>query len=79
MIKKLVGLLVGFIKPPCVQECLVLHINDIKKSNFFKNVLWIFHVFQARYHLNNSKLHPNRKGSGILASNCLKFFKHNDL
>ena len=35
--------------------------------------------FHVRHHLNNSKLHPNRKGSGILASNFLKFFKHNDL
>ena len=53
-------------------------VNDnLKELCLSKNIsLMEHHNFHARYHLNNSKLHPNRKDSGILALNFLKFFKH---
>ena len=46
-------------------------VNDnLKELCLSKNISLIEHRnFHSRYHLNNSKLHPNRKGSGILASN----------
>ena len=46
-------------------------VNDnLKELCLSKNIsLMEHHNFHARYHLNNSKLHPNRKGSSILASN----------
>ena len=51
-------------------------VNDSLKELYLpKNIYLIEHCnFHARYHLNNSKLNPNRKGSGILASNFLIFF-----
>ena len=46
-------------------------VNDsLKELCLSENVSLMEHRnFHARYHLNNSKLHPNREGSGILASN----------
>ena len=49
-------------------------VNDnLKELCLSKNISLIeHHNFYARYRLNNSKLHPNRKGLGILVSNFLK-------
>ena len=46
-------------------------VNDsLKELCLSENISLMEHRnFHARYHLNNSKLHPNREGSGILASN----------
>ena len=42
-----------------------------------KNVYFLEHRnFNPKYHLNGSKLHPNKKGSGILAFNFLQFFNN---
>ena len=39
-----------------------------------KDIYFLEHRnFDARSHLNGSKLHPNKKGSGILASNYLQY------
>ena len=49
-------------------------VNDnLKELCLSKSISLMEH---RNFHLNNIKLHPNRKGSGILASNFLKFFKH---
>ena len=40
-----------------------------------KNIYFLEHRnFNPKYHLNGSKLYPNKKGSGILAFNFLQYF-----
>ena len=42
-----------------------------------KNINFLEHRnFNPKYHLNGSKLHPNKKGSGILASNYLQYLNN---
>ena len=53
-------------------------VNDnLKKLCLSKNISLMEHRnFDAKCYLNNSRLHPNRKGSSILASNFKKMFKY---
>ena len=51
--------------------------ENAKKLCLEKNLYLLEHRnFNPKYHLNGSKLHPNKKGSGIFAFNFLQFFNN---
>ena len=48
-----------------------------KELSLKKNIYFLEHRnFNPKYHLNGNKLHPNKKGSGILAFNFLQYFNN---
>ena len=51
-------------------------VNEKTKELYLeKNIYFLEHRnFNPKYHLNGSKLCPNKKGSGILALNFLQYF-----
>ena len=51
-------------------------VNAALHELFESENLWIIkhQHFKPRYHLNRSKLHPNRKGTNMIEANFKKFF-----
>ena len=51
--------------------------EKMKELCLEKNIYFLEHRnFNPKYHLNGSKIHPNKKGSGILAFNFLQYFNN---